>query len=85
MKALCELSDEIWEYAETGFTEYQSSQVMIEFLKEHGFKVNEKIANMETAYEGIYGKGKPVICFLAEYDALFGMSQIADNLISKKR
>lgn len=78
MKELCDLSDEIWEYAETGFVENKSYQAMVSFLKRHGFKVNEHIANMETAYEGVFGHGKPVICFLAEYDALFGMNQTAD-------
>ncbi|MDO4198548.1 MAG: amidohydrolase [Erysipelotrichaceae bacterium] len=78
MNKLDKLSDDIWSYAETGFEETKSCEAMVEYLKEEGFKVNEGIANMPTAYEGVWGSGKPVICFLAEYDALFGMNQKAD-------
>lgn len=79
MEKLYNLANEIWEYAETGFEEYKSSKAMVNFLKEEGFEVREGIAHMPTAYEGIYGSGKPVICFLAEYDALSGMNQVADK------
>ena len=72
------LINEIWSYAETGFEEYKSATIMADFLESEGFKVNRGIANMPTAYEAVYGEGKPVICFLAEYDALFGMNQKAD-------
>ncbi|MNV32030.1 p-aminobenzoyl-glutamate hydrolase subunit B [compost metagenome] len=33
---------------------------------------------METAFIGEFGSGKPVIAFLGEFDALAGMSQLAD-------
>ena len=72
------LIDEIWSYAETGFEEYKSAKLMCDFLEAEGFKVNRGIANMPTAYEAVYGSGKPVICFLAEYDALYGMNQKAN-------
>lgn len=72
------LADEIWSYAETGFEEAKSMKAMVKVLKEEGFTVKENIANMKTAYEGVWGSKKPVICFLAEYDALFGMNQKAD-------
>lgn len=80
MEKFNQLADQIWEYAETGFEEYKSFKTMVNFLKEEGFEVKEGIANMPTAYEGTWGSGKPVICFLAEYDALSGMSQEADKL-----
>ena len=58
-----------------------------DFLKEQGFEVTTPVADMDTAYVGVYGSGKPVICFLAEYDALHGMSQEADVccVCSRKR
>lgn len=73
------LLSKIWGYAETGFEEFQSAEVMKAFLAEHGFAVESPVAGMETAYVGTYGSGKPVICLLAEYDALYGMSQTADK------
>ena len=69
---------DIWGYSETMFEEHKSCARMVEFLKEEGFEVQTPVADMDTAYVGVYGSGKPVICFLAEYDALHGMSQEAD-------
>ena len=43
---------------------------LMEFLKENGFTVVKGISGMPTAFRAVYGKGKPVIAFLAEYDAL---------------
>lgn len=51
---------------------------MVSYLRKEGFEVKENIAGMDTAYVGIYGKGHPVICILAEYDALPGLSQESD-------
>lgn len=75
---LYSLLSDIWGYSETAFEEKKSCSRMVEFLKEQGFEVQTPIADMDTAYVGVYGSGKPVICFLAEYDALHGMSQEAD-------
>ena len=72
------LQDELWSYAETGMVEYKSCEAMTKFLEDEGFDVEKGIANMPTAYVASYGHGKPVIAFLAEYDALFGMNQMAD-------
>lgn len=72
------LEDEIWGYAETGMEEFKSAKAMEDFLEKEGFSVEKGIAGMETAYCAVYGSGKPVICFLAEFDALFGLNQQAD-------
>ena len=69
---------DVWGYSETSFEEKKSCARMVEFLKQQGFEVTTPVADMDTAYVGVYGSGRPVICFLAEYDALHGMSQEAD-------
>lgn len=74
-KKLNDLADQIWSYAETGFLETKSCDAMCAVLEEEGFAVTKGIAGMDTAYKGVWGSGKPVITFLGEYDALFGMSQ----------
>jgi aminobenzoyl-glutamate utilization protein B len=71
------VSEYIWNNPETRFEEYKSSQKLIDTLKKEGFKVNENIANIETAFEGVYGEGEPTIGFLGEFDALSGLSQEA--------
>lgn len=67
----------IWSYAEPGLEETRSSQELIDWLAENGFSIRTGIANMPTAFVASYGEGKPVIAYLAEYDALLGVSQKA--------
>ncbi|WP_142780474.1 M20 family metallopeptidase [Agrobacterium sp. T29] len=72
------LSDSIWDFAELKFEEQQSAGVLAAALEENGFAVRRGVAGMETAFIGEFGSGKPVIAFLGEFDALAGMSQVAD-------
>lgn len=72
---LSALAKKIWEHPETAFNEYKASAWTAEFLKEEGFDVELNYAGLPTAIKGTWGRGKPVIGFLGEYDALPGMSQ----------
>jgi aminobenzoyl-glutamate utilization protein B len=67
----------IWSYAEPGLEETRSSKELIDWLAENGFSVRSDVAGMPTAFVASYGEGKPVIAYLAEYDALIGVSQKA--------
>jgi aminobenzoyl-glutamate utilization protein B len=49
----------------------------MDWLAENGFSVRADVAGMPTAFVASYGEGKPVIAYLAEYDALIGVSQKA--------
>ncbi len=73
-----DISDKIWEYAEIGFQEYKSSELLVKTFKENGFKVDAGIVKIPTAFIASYGNGKPVIAVLGEYDALPGLSQKAE-------
>lgn len=73
-----EISDKIWGFAELGFYEYKSSELLAEILKENGFKVDMGVASMPTAFVASYGNDKPTIAVLGEYDALPGLSQTAE-------
>lgn len=70
-----EISDKIWEYAETKFVETKSVKLLIELLKEEGFSVEENLGGIPTAFVGTFGSGKTKIGILGEYDALPGLSQ----------
>jgi len=74
---LIDVSDQIWEFAELGFEEHKSSKLLIKTLNETGFSVKANVTDMPTAFYADYGKGKPVIGILGEYDALPGLSQKA--------
>jgi len=74
------LSDNVWDYAETAFEEYKSVEIFKNLLESHGFSIQDKVADIDTAFVASYGTGKPVIGILAEYDALSGMSQKANSV-----
>ena len=74
-----QLAKQIWQYAELSYEETRSASALIEALKKEGFTIEEGIAGIPTAFTATYqvGSGKPVVGFLAEYDALAGLSQKA--------
>ena len=72
---LTALSDKIWEYAELSMMEYRSTAAYLQVLKDEGFTVTEKLCNIDTAFSGSFGSGRPYIGILGEYDALSGLSQ----------
>jgi aminobenzoyl-glutamate utilization protein B len=76
-KRMLEVNRAIWSYAEPGLEETRSSKELQDWLRENGFSVRAGVASMPTAFVASYGSGKPVIAFLAEYDALMGVSQEA--------
>jgi aminobenzoyl-glutamate utilization protein B len=70
-----DLSDRVWEYAELGFTEERSSELLASTLEQAGFELRRGLAGMPTAFVASYGTGRPVIAILGEFDALPGLSQ----------
>ena len=76
-----QLAKEIWGYAELAYEEKKSSQAFITALREEGFTIEENIADIPTAFTATFvsGTGRPVVGLLAEYDALAGLSQKADQ------
>ena len=84
-----ETADYIFRHPELSLKEYQSSRALAAFLAEEGFKISWGLAGFETAFvaewrssqngdrtsDTLGTAGKPVIGFLAEYDALPGLGQ----------
>ena len=79
-EGLEQLSDAIWGFAETAFSEYKSVETLKDFLKAEGFELTDHAYGVETAFTASFGQGKPRIGILGEFDALSGMSQKADSL-----
>jgi len=67
---LAEISRRLHENPEIAFEERRSSALLTEFLASHGFTVEKGICGLPTAFRATYGQARPVIAFLAEYDAL---------------
>lgn len=72
------LALDIWDHAEVGYKEYKSSELLQKTLSASGFSVQAGVADIPTAFVATFGSGKPVIGILAEYDALPGLSQVAE-------
>ena len=72
-----DIAQKIWNYAEMGYQEEKSVDLLQRILIDEGFSINKGVAGMPTAFIAEYGKGKPVIAILGEYDALPGLSQQA--------
>lgn len=71
-----EVATFIWENPEISTDEFLSAGRLIDYLEKYGFVVEkEVVAGLPTTFVGTYGKGKPVIGILAEFDALPGLSQ----------
>ena len=68
---------DIWDFAEVGYKEEQSSALLARTLMENGFNVRSGVAGIPTAFVATFGTGEPVIGILAEFDALPGLSQAA--------
>ncbi|WP_300023398.1 amidohydrolase [uncultured Maribacter sp.] len=71
------IAQNIWEFAEMGYQEEQSSDLLQTTLKNAGFTIKEGVAGIPTAFIAEYGSGSPVIAIMGEYDALPGLSQKA--------
>ncbi len=74
---LVSVNQDIWTFAELGLQEYRSAARLAGVLRRAGFKVQEGVSGMPTAFVAEYGSGRPVIGILAEYDALPELSQQA--------
>ena len=72
---IIDTADKIWEYAELSLQEKKSCELYCRILEEEGCVVDKGISGIATAFSASFGKGRPVIGILAEYDALSGLSQ----------
>ncbi len=72
---LAGVARQIWELAELGYQEKESTKLLQTQLKNAGFTIETGVADIPTAFVASYGQGEPVIGILAEYDALPGISQ----------
>ncbi|MHA7820409.1 MAG: amidohydrolase [Erythrobacter sp.] len=65
----------LWDFAELGYLETQSSGLMQAELEGEGFRIEQGVADIPTAFVAEWGEGGPVIAILAEMDALPGINQ----------
>lgn len=67
---LKDLARAIFSYEETAFQEKRSSEALADYLRRAGFEVEWGPAGLETAFVAKFGRGRPHIGLMGEYDAL---------------
>jgi len=72
-----QLARRIWETPELALEEKRSAAALVEVLQKEGFHVTWGSGGQPTAFVATAGSGAPVVAWLAEYDALPGLSQAA--------
>lgn len=70
-----DVSRKVWEFAEVGYKENKSADLLKSELRQAGFSIQENVAGIPTAFTATWGQGKPVLAIMGEYDALPGLSQ----------
>jgi amidohydrolase len=81
---LWEISDHLYHNPELGDQEYESMELLVQFLEHHQFTVEKGIVGRPTAFKAVYDSQKegPTIAYLSEYDALPGVGHgCGHNLI----
>ncbi len=69
------VANEIWDYAEVGYQELKSANLLINALQSEGFKIKTNLAGIPTAFIAEFNNGGPIIGILGEFDALPGLAQ----------
>jgi aminobenzoyl-glutamate utilization protein B len=77
------LASAIWDLAELGYMEVQSSAQLQGYLGGQGFQIQTGVADIPTAFVATYQSDNttdrdPTIAILAEFDALPGLNQAAE-------
>jgi len=69
------MSDAIWREPQVALKETAACTLQIADLRAEGFRIQEHVGGMPTAFVAEWGSGGPIIGFLGEYDALPNLSQ----------
>jgi len=67
--------DTIYSYGELGFQEFETSKYLTAILEKNGFKVEQGIAGIPTAWMATWGSGEPVIALGSDLDCIPQASQ----------
>jgi aminobenzoyl-glutamate utilization protein B len=67
--------DMVFSFGELGFQEVETSKYLTGILKKEGFKIEQGIAGIPTAWIATWGSGKPVIALGSDVDCIPQASQ----------
>ena len=63
-----QMVDQIFSFGELGFQEVETSRYLVGILKKNGFRVEEGISGIPTAFMATWGSGRPVISLGSDID-----------------
>ncbi len=70
-----QMVDSIFSFSELGYQEVETSRYVTGILEKNGFRLTRGVAGMPTSWVAEWGKGSPVIAFMADIDGLPETSQ----------
>jgi aminobenzoyl-glutamate utilization protein B len=74
-KATQQMVDMVFSFGELGFQETETSRYLTGILQKNGFKMQQGIAGVPTAWTATWGSGKPVIAIGSDIDCIPKASQ----------
>ena len=70
-----QMVDQVFSFGELGFQEVETSKYLTGILRSNGFRIEESIAGIPTAWTATWGSGKPVIALGSDVDCIPQASQ----------
>ena len=70
-----QMVDQVFSFGELGFQEVETSKYLTGILRKNGFRIEESIAGIPTAWTATWGSGKPVIALGSDVDCIPQASQ----------
>ena len=67
--------DKLFSFSELGFQEVETSRYLTKTLRDNGFRVEEGVSGIPTAWWATWGSGEPVIAFGSDIDGIPKASQ----------
>jgi aminobenzoyl-glutamate utilization protein B len=70
-----QMVDAIFSFGELGFQEVETHRYLVDLLSRNGFRIQDGIAGIPTAFMATWGSGKPVIALGSDIDGIPQASQ----------
>src|SRR6476469_4393076 len=69
------MNDTVFSFAELGFQEFETTKYLTGILRQNGFRIEQGVAGIPTAWTATWGSGKPVIALGSDVDCIPQASQ----------
>jgi aminobenzoyl-glutamate utilization protein B len=70
-----QMVDQVFSFGELGFQEVETSKYLTGILRQNGFRIEQSVAGIPTAWTATWGSGKPVIALGSDVDCIPQASQ----------